>query len=599
MSVKLFLSAMSVAVLSASASASTSSIQAKRLLWGDTHLHTSYSFDAYTNGNRSADPATAYRYAMGEPVIHPFHRARVQIETPLDFLVVSDHAEFMGVIKHLYEEGSAGEELSFKGWLGAEITAWLLRRSVKNDTSLEFFGALLPEHGDAGEVAAAMAGTGYDNGSLMPDMPTVRVSAWQDIGQIADRYNKPGEFSALIGWEWSGTPGGANLHRIVVSDASAEQAARIFPFSFTDSPFPEDLWAFLDEAEGTTGARFVAIPHNSNLSKGWMFDTKSLRGKPIDEEYATIRARWEPIAEITQIKGDSETHPDLSPEDPYADFELYPYYLAKGGSEPYVASPGDYLRSALKRGLEIENEIGVNPYQLGFIGSTDSHSGLSSAEEDNFHGKMALDSIPERKAARWAGDDGPNGWTMSAAGLAAVWAEDNTREAILDAIKRREVYATTGPRIALQTYIVDSAEGLALDTLDATEKLDLSAPMGSRVSVDRDAVHLVIMAAQDPLGAPLERVHVVKGWLDANGESHEQVYTVASSEGQSSFNLVWSDPEFDPSVNAFYYVRVIQVPTPRHSDLDARALEVNDTGYSKTIQERAYSSPIWLTVSPQ
>ena len=592
---------MSLAVLSASASASasTSSIQAKRLLWGDTHLHTSYSFDAYTNGNRSADPATAYRYAMGEPVIHPFHRARVQIETPLDFLVVSDHAEFMGVIKHLYEEGSAGEELSFKGWLGAEITAWLLRRSVKNDTSLEFFGALLPEHGDAGEVAAAMAGTGYDNGSLMPDMPTVRVSAWEDIGQIADRYNKPGEFTALIGWEWSGTPGGANLHRIVVSDANAAQASKIFPFAFTDSPFPEDLWAFLEEAEGTTGARFVAIPHNSNLSKGWMFDTKSLRGKPIDEDYATTRARWEPIAEITQIKGDSETHPDLSPDDPYADYELYPYYLAKGGSEPYVASEGDYLRSALKRGLEIENEIGVNPYQLGFIGSTDSHSGLSSAEEDNFHGKMALDSIPERKAARWAGDDGPNGWTMSAAGLAAVWAEDNTREAILDAIKRREVYATTGPRIALQTYLVDSVEGLALDTLDATEKLDFSAPMGSRVSADRDVVHLVIMASQDPVGAPLERVHVVKGWLDANGETHEKVYTVASSQGQSSFNLVWSDPEFDPSVNAFYYVRVIQVPTPRHSDLDARALEMRDTGYPKTIQERAYSSPIWLTVSPQ
>ena len=592
MRVKVLLSAIGLTIWSASP-------QAKQLLWGDTHLHTSYSFDAYTNGNRSADPATAYRYAMGEPVIHPFHRARVQIETPLDFLVVSDHAEFMGVIKHLYESGSDGEDLSFRGWLGAEITAWLLRRSVKNDTSLQFFGALLPEHGDAGEIAAGMAGEGYDNGSLMPDMPRVRVSAWEDIGQIADRYNKPGEFTALIGWEWSGTPGGANLHRIVVSDANAAQAAKIFPFAFTDSPFPEDLWAFLEEAEGITEARFVAIPHNSNLSKGWMFDTKSLRGKPIDENYATTRARWEPIAEITQIKGDSETHPDLSPNDPYADYELYPYYLAKGSTEPYVASAGDYLRSALKRGLEIENEIGVNPYRLGFIGSTDSHSGLSSAEEDNFHGKMALDSIPERKAARWAGGDGPNGWTMSASGLAAVWASENTREAILDAIKRRDVYATTGPRIALQTYLVDSVEGISLDSVDATEKLDLSTPMGSQTSADRDSVHLVILAAQDPLGASLERVHVVKGWLDAEGQSHEKLFTVASSQGQSAFNLVWTDPEFDPSVNAFYYVRVIQVPTARHSELDARALEIEDTGYPKLIQERAYSSPIWLSAEPQ
>jgi hypothetical protein len=212
---------------------------------------------------------------------------------------------------------------------------------------------------------------------------------------------------------------------------------------------------------------------------------------------------------------------------------------------------------------------------------------------------MALDSIPERKAARWAGDDGPNGWTMSASGLAAVWARENTREAILDAIKRREVYATTGPRIALQTYLVDSVESISLDSLDATEKLDLSAPMGSQISADRDSVHLVILAAQDPLGAPLERVHVVKGWLDSEGQSHEQLFTVASSQGQSAFNLVWTDPEFDPSVNAFYYVRVIQVATARHSELDARALDMEDTGYPKLIQERAYSSPIWLNAVPQ
>ena len=571
--------------------------QEKQLLWGDTHLHTSYSFDAYTNGNRSADPATAYRYASGEPVIHPFHRARVQIQTPLDFLVVSDHAEFMGVFKHIYENGGSNADLGWRDWIGAEITAWLLRRSVKNDTSLKFFGALLPEHSDPGETAAALAGTGYEANTLMPDITSVKINAWEDISAIADRYNSPGEFTALIGWEWTGTPGGANLHRVVVTDANAAQATRIFPFSFNDSPFPEDLWSFLEQAENSTGARFISIPHNSNLSKGWMFDTKSLRGAPIDEAYARNRAKWEPIAEITQIKGDSEANPELSPNDHFAGYELYPHYIARGRDTPYQAHPGDYLRSALKRGLTLEQQTGVNPYALGFIGSTDSHTGLASAEEDNFHGKMALDSTPERKQAQWGDDVGPSGWSMSAAGLAAVWAESNTREAIIDAMRRKEVYATTGPRIALQMYALASDQQVNLDSSTAVAELRaFAAPMGSTLSADgRAEFRLAIMATQDPVGEPLERVQVVKGWIDADGKTHEQVIDVegASAVGTPAFSVIWSDPSFDPEVSAFYYARVLQVPSERHSSLDARALELADSGFPEMIQERAYSSPIW------
>jgi hypothetical protein len=329
-----------------------------------------------------------------------------------------------------------------------------------------------------------------------------------------------------------------------------------------------------------------------------MFDTTSLRGAPIDAEYAQKRARWEPIAEITQIKGDSETHPDLSPDDAFADYEEYPHYLAKIGDVEYRATEGDYLRSALKRGLAIEAQVGVNPYRLGFIGSTDSHTGLSSAEEDNFHGKMALDSVPERKQSLWGDDAGPNGWSMSAAGLAAVWAESNTREAIIDAFKRKEVYASTGPRIALQVYALGADAELDVSQANATAKLAINGvPMGASIAGDgRSRFRLAIFASQDPKDAGLQRLQVVKGWIDTQGKTHEQVYDALVSEAPSGapyLNTLWQDPDFDESQTSFYYVRVLQVPTQRHSNLDARALQVLSTGHPDAIQERAYSSPIW------
>jgi hypothetical protein len=348
-------------------------------------------------------------------------------------------------------------------------------------------------------------------------------------------------------------------------------------------------------------------------------------------DYAKARQRWEPVAEVTQIKGDSETHPILSPDDEFADFETYPYYIQRD-LERYQARRGDYLRSALRRGLELEARLGTNPYRLGMIGSTDAHTGLSSADEDNFHGKMATDSIPANKNRRFGTAGGTSGWSMSASGLAAVWATENTREAILAAIKRREVYATTGPRISLRFHAANSLEPRA-EADEASEDLALflarSVPMGGVLTADEGAVPVFyVEALHDPRSAFLDRVQIVKGWLDADGNSQEQVFDVLLSDparrgadgtiapvadtvdrfngkvdnrvGSAVLAGRWQDPEFDPGQAAFYYARVLQIPTARHSFLDALALGLEHArGQPDTIQERAYSSPIWYSPTAQ
>lgn len=596
-----------------------------RLLWGDTHLHTTYSSDAFSNNNLAADPDTAYRYARGEPVIHPYHKARVQVKTPLDFLVVSDHAEFLGVIRHTYYEGADTSEVGLIDSAKARFAAWVLQRHIDRQEGRLLFSDILPEPGDAREAAQADQ-LGGDVGWL-PPMPAVESDTWRVITEAADRYNEPGKFTAFIGWEWSSIPGGANLHRVVVSDADAQQAATFQPFGLDDSPYPEDLWAFLEETGRASGVDFLAIPHNSNISKGFMFDTRTLRGEPFSADYVATRRKWEPIAEITQIKGDSETHPDLSPDDPFADFEPYPHYIQRWNT-PYQPEVGDYLRPALLRGMQLEAELGANPYQLGFIGSTDSHTALPSAEEDNFHGKMATDSIPANKQLGWSDEEGgTNGWAMSASGLAAIWAEDNTREAILAAMKRREVYATTGPRIALRVFGGWELEAAQLEAPDLYRQATrVGVPMGGELPplpAPEGTPRFLVQALQDPNGAPLDRVQIVKGWVDAAGDAREQVYDVAWSAerepgvdgslppaadsvdrrtgklapdapGAPQLLAYWEDPAFDAGQSAFYYVRVLQVPTARHSYLDALALgQQQAADYPDTIQERAYSSPIW------
>jgi len=593
----------------------------KQLLWGDTHLHTTYSSDAYTNNNLTADPETAYRYARGMSVVHPYHRARVQIGTPLDFLVVSDHAELLGVIRYIHLEGVITDGLGPIDSIKAYFADWVLSRAIDKGEGRALFSSILPPPEDP-RVVAAQASLSDGVGAI-PDMLPVQKDTWKTITDIADRYNDPGEFSALIGWEWSSIPGGANLHRIVVTDSDAPTAQQYQPYSLNNSPYPEDLWKWLDEISASTGAGFIAIPHNSNISKGYMFDDKSLRGADFTSDYVELRRRWERIAEITQIKGDSETHSSLSPEDEFADFENYPFYI-QNGYTPYEAQAGDYIRSALKRGLSIGATLGQNPYDFGVIGSTDSHTALASAEEANFWGKLATDSIPENKQRKFNQEyPSSSGWAMSASGLAAVWAEENTRASILEAMHRRETYATTGPRIQLQFFGGDGFTEADLEAADVYDNATArGVPMGGELAELTAAPSFLVVASKDPVGANLDRLQIVKGWLDANGAEQEKVFNVAWSDGRQlgadgrlpavgntvdirtaaysnsigseQLQAVWQDPEFDPAQAAFYYVRVLQIPTPRHSLYDAIALRMEHADEQPdTIQERAYSSAIW------
>lgn len=576
------------------------------LFWGDTHLHTAYSFDAFMRENISTDQETAYRFAKGLPVVHPYHKARIQIETPLDFLVVADHAELLGLIKKVYEGGPKVEDTpAVQG----------LRHMMDAGQGFELFMSLLPSGDEPrGETPAS---------GLVSNAEELSGDAWLEYMAAADKHYEPGRFTTLVGWEWSSLPLGANLHRVVFTNVSGEKAAQFRPYSSLTSDRPEDLWAWLDKTANQLGIDFVAIPHNSNISKGLMFAETDSDRRPIDSAYAKTRLRWEPVVEVTQIKGDSETHPAFSTTDEFAQFEEYSFYIQRE-LEAYRPDEGDYVRSALRRGLALERQTGTNPYQFGLIGSTDSHTALATAEEDNFAGKMAVDSTPGTKL-QFAVGRTVTGWHMSASGLAAVWATENTRQSIFDAFKRKEVYATTGPRIRVRFF------GGWRFSSDDTQLRDLAAtgyrkgvPMGGELTADgaEGVPTFLVHAVKDPVGGNLDRVQIVKGWLDSAGKTHERVYDVAwsgdrigpdglepvgntvdvttgrydNSIGAAELVTAWRDPDFDRAQYAFYYVRVLQIPTPRHSLLDALALgKANIDGFPATIQERAYSSPIWYT----
>lgn len=595
----------------------------RQLLWGDTHLHTSYSSDAYTTNNRTATPDTAYRYASGMPVVHPYHKARVQIGRPLDFLVVSDHAEFLGQIQNIHRNGVDTSDLGFVDGIRARIAAFILNWAIDNGEGSEMFVRVLPDPELTPLQDAEASSMQSGDLGLLPMPKQVEIDSWRSITETADKYNRPGEFTALIGWEWSSLPGGANLHRVIITDSDAATAQKYQPFGLDDSPFPEDLWAWLEDTSASVGANFTAIPHNSNISKGYMFSDKNLRGESFTLDEIALRSKWERIAEITQTKGDSESNSLFSPEDEFTDFEIYPYYIQRSWT-PYNPQRGDFVREALKRGLEIEKAAGQNPYRLGVIGSTDSHTALSSTEEDNFHGKLATDSIPANKNVGWSKEGpGPSGWAMSASGMAAVWSKGNTRSDILDAIERREVYATTGPRIAVQFY---GGQGFTAEDL---ENANLHAhatargvPMGGELN-QMEAPSFIVLAAKDPDGANLDRIQIIKGWLDETGVPREKIFNVAWSDeremrsdgslpsvgntvnlntgkvndgiGAPQLATVWVDPQFNPIEPAFYYARVLQIPTARHSLLDAIALGLDHAeGQPNTIQERAYTSAIWF-----
>lgn len=576
--------------------------QDTQLYWGDTHLHTSYSTDAYSGGNLTADPDVAYRYAKGLPVIHPTTRTRMRIARPLDFLVVADHADLLG----------------FQAALGRDDARLLASpvgqrlRALQEESPGRVFRLIQVENGD------------ITLEQILDLYEPIEAEAWIATVDAAERHYEPGVFTSFAGWEWSSTPGGANLHRVVFTPAPADALRSIVPFSSYDSARPEDLWAWLEKTAAALDTSFVAIPHNSNMSTGLMFDRVDSAGRPISADYARTRMRWEPVVEMTQVKGTSEAHPALAPNDEFADFEIFKRLF----SSTLQATPnaGDYARSALLRGLEFEEQIGVNPFKLGMIGSSDIHVGLSATDEDNFLGAVANGLTPEER--RQGGGGFLQAWNISAAGLAAVWATANTREDLAAAFRRKEVYATTGTRIELRVF-----GGFDFAAADAAAA-DLAAvgyargvPMGGDLADGTSArpPALLIHAVKDPEGANLDRVQVVKGWLDAGGATHEHIYNVAwsgkrtlrsdgslepvgdtvdltrasfaNSIGAAQLAVVWNDPDFDPDRRAFYYARVLEIPTPRHQVYDAVALGMDpaETGQPTRIQERAYSSPIWYT----
>ncbi|MFV0476889.1 MAG: DUF3604 domain-containing protein [Parahaliea sp.] len=602
---------ISVILFNLPVSAQTADKYPDQVLWGDTHLHTSNSFDVYLFDTPSSTPDSALRFARGLPIVSPTTGVRWQLHEPLDFAVVADHAEMIGSITRLFAD--APEIASTK--------TGKVFKTISPDQSTDQLQSIYEE---IAKVGSGLKGdSGLSIGDIITDMHSgnKRSAIWQDYIDTVERHNTPGEFTAMVGWEWSSQPDGANLHRVIFTPAASELTRQFLPYSALESQNPEDLWQWLGDTHKKIGADFIAIPHNANLSIGMMFATETLKGEDFSKTYAETRSRWEPVMEVTQIKGDSEAHPLLSPTDEFADYETYGFVLTPNGGTP-PPNEGSYVRSGLKSGLALGQQLGTNPFKYGVIGSTDSHTGMSAVEEDNFAGKGQHDASPEQRPHP-TGIGSSRGWDMGAAGYAGVWATENTREAIFAAFKRREVYATTGPRITLRFFGGDSFEASDTKAADlAGIGYRKGVPMGADLSIAKGKTpNFLVAVMKDPNGANLDRIQIIKGWLNADGTTDEKVYDVALSNdrkdgaikvgntvdlktgkytntiGAQMLSAVWTDPDFEPSQSSFYYVRALEIPTPRHSLLDAIAIgiDVKETGRPATIQERVYSSPIWYT----
>ena len=580
--------------------------------WGDTHVHTSFSADANMFGTLRLLPRDAFAFARGETVVADNGMA-ARIDRPLDFLVVSDHAEYLGLLRRV----RAGDPAMLEQ---PSARRWYEMVRAGGDQAVQAFY----------EVARSMA-SGEGQPQLL-QVPAGEESPWQQVARSADEANAPGVFTAFIGFEWTSQPEGDNLHRVVVFRDDARRAGRVLPFSAFDSQDPRELWRYLDAYEKETGGRALAIPHNSNVSGGLMFTETDFDAAPLTRDEAVRRVRFEPLVEVTQIKGDSETHPLLSPNDEFADFGRWDEVnLGMSERQTPAMLPHEYVRSALLLGLRLEARLGRNPYRLGLIGSTDTHTGLASAAEENFWGKFAKDEPSPRRAAGLFVDNTAvatvHAWESQAAGYAGVWAVANTREALFDAMERREVYATTGPRIRVRFFGGwDYAADDAVRPNPAQRGYAKGVPMGGELPPPPSrgrAPAFLVTALKDPEGAHLDRIQIVKGWLDRDGETlHERVHDVAWSGerrpgadgklpavgssvdlehatwtntiGAAQLAAVWRDPDFDPRERAFYYARVLEIPTPRwivydEVRLGARAPE----DAVRVQQERAYTSPIW------
>jgi len=579
-----------------------------QVLFGDTHLHTAYSTDAGMVGT-TVSPDEAYRLAKGDTITSS-GGLRVKLIRPLDFVLISDHAENLGL-------------------------ADFIRRAdpilLANEQGKKWYD--LVQEGNGYDAFIDWVNRSLNTSKDLINEPKMAESVWSMVVDNADRYNEPGKFTALIGFEWTSNSGGSNLHRNVMFRDSAARTSQVLPFSIYDSDDPEDLWEYMAGYEEKTGGSVLAIPHNGNLSNGVMFQTTTLKDKKFDKAYADRRMKFEPVYEVTQIKGDGEAHPLLSPDDEFADFETMDTgNIAGTEAKTPEMLPGEYAREALKVGLRLEDKLGRNPFKFAMVGSTDAHTGIPTTREDNFFGKA---SIAEPTASRaehvliksmvdpaldlLVKDTG-------ASGLAAVWARENTRESIWDAFARKEVYATTGSRIRVRVF------GGWDFAADEVERPDFAAtgyargvPMGGDLSTAPvgKAPTFMVRALRDPDNANLDRVQIIKGWFDGK-ETRELIYDIVCADGRkiierrcdsevgdtvdvaeaSYTNSIgdallmahWQDPDFDPQQRAFYYVRVIEIPKPRWTAYDAKFFDVMmPEGTAMKVQDRAYTSPIWYT----
>jgi len=584
-----------------------------KVLWGDTHLHTNLSLDARAFGV-TLGPEQAYRLARGEEITSSMGE-RIKLSRPLDWLVVADHSDAMGAM----DEVVKGNPALMKD---PKAKDWNERISKGGDTAL---AATM-------EIIETFTGISGEKVPAVLTEPKFVLSVWERYIDTAEKFNTPGRFSTLIGYEWTSTDGGNNLHRNVIYRDGGKQAKQMSPYTAAESFNPEDLWKWMARYEKKTKGKVLTLAHNGNLSNGIMFpEINPATGKPLSKDYAKARARWEPLYEVTQIKGDGESHPYLSPNDEYAGHDVL---WDKSNLGPVAKKKEmlqyEYAREALKNGLKLEAKLGTNPYKFGMLGSTDSHTSLATADEDNFFGKhTGKEPTADRakKVVAEFGDIAYYGWEMVSSGYAAVWAKENTREAIWDAMQRKEVYGTTGPRISVRFF-----GGYNFTKKDGQHRAPAligyskGVPMGGELkdAPKGKAPTFLVAALKDPYSGNLDRIQIIKGWLDKKGETHEKVYDVVWSGdrkpaangklpavgntvdvknatwvntiGASELITVWKDPDFDPKQRAFYYTRVIEIPTPRWTAYDAKRFNIKMSKDVPMITtERAYTSPIWYT----
>ncbi len=576
----------------------------RQVFFGEQHLHTTISLDAYIMGNHKNTPTDAFNYNKGKPVEKYLTGETLQRRTPYDWCAVTDHAEYMGIFTSLTDPNSP----------------------IKDDPVVKGL-----QSGDKAKIDASfktIATSVAKNEAYAPfNDPKIARSVWEKQKKMIDDAYEPGKFTTLIAFEWTSMPNNQNLHRNVFFRDEGPEV----PFTSFDSNHPEDLWTYL-ETQRDAGHECFAIPHNGNISNSLMYAPFDSEGVPITKLYAERRSRNEPLTEIIQVKSASETHPALSPNDEFADFELH--YKGLIGTNPAVISRVDYgfIRQALVNGLGHEGKLGVNPFKYGIVGGADSHTAFSINEEFDFTGPHGVsDATPKARLSGTAVSTGAPAIDLSSAGTTGVWADENTREGIFDAMKRKETYGTSGTFIRLRFFGGwDYASGLVEDKDFAKKAYASGVPMGGDLPAapaSAKAPTFAVWAMKDPESGNLDRVQIVKGWRHL-GHGLERVYDVAWSDerkpdpttgklppvgntvdiknasytndvGSTQLSAVWTDPDFDPAERAVYYVRVIEIPTPRWSTYDAKALGVAPpAGYPATIQERAWSSPIWYTPDP-